>query len=142
LSAELLLDSSAWARLSDASLASQRVDEIATALEEGRIAVCRPFLLEAGYSARNAAAHSELLEELMTLPLLGIDEHVERRAIEAQRQLARAGHHRLPPVDLMMATIADRNRVGVPHYDSGYDILEAKTDLHFPSVWLAPRGTL
>jgi len=142
VSAELLLDNSAWARLSDESLAPDRVDEIASALEDRRIAVCLPFLLEAGYSARNAAEHRELLNELLTLPLLAIDATVERRAIDAQRQLARAGHHRLRPVDLMMAAIAERHDLGVLHYDGDYDILRTKTDLQFPSIWLAPPGSI
>jgi len=142
VSADLLLDTSAWARLSDESLSPNRVDDIARALEERRIAVCLPFLLEAGYSAPNGAEHRKLLNELLTLPLLAIDAKVEGRAIDAQRQLARSGHHRLPPVDLMMAAIAERHDVGVLHYDSDYDILHAKTDLRFTSVWLAPRGSI
>lgn len=142
MSAGLLLDNSAWARLSDASLRAERVDEIANALEQRRIAVCLPFLLEAGYSARNAVEHHELLKELLALPVLSIDTDVERRAIEAQGQLARAGHHRLPPVDLLMAAIAERHNVGVLHYDSDYDVLSTKTDLRFNSVWLAPRGSI
>jgi len=137
-----LLDNSAWARLSDESLSPERVDEIASAIEERRIAVCLPFLLEAGYSARNAAEHRELLSELLALPLLSIDADVERRAIDAQGQLARAGHHRLPPVDLMMAAIAERHDIGVLHYDGDYDILSTKTDLGFTSVWLAPRASI
>lgn len=78
----------------------------------------------------------------MALPMLHIDTDVERRAVEAQRQLARAGHHRLPPVDLIIAALADRHSVGVLHYDHDYDILAAKTDLRFASVWLAGRGAL
>ena len=142
MTAELLLDNSAWARLSHPSVPQHRADEIADALEERRVAVCLPFLLEAGYSARDAGDHSELLEELPALPLLQIDEEVERRALDVQRQLALFGHHRLPPVDLILAAIADRHEVGVLHYDSDYDILTSKTDLRFQSVWLAPRGTL
>ncbi|MGH2852175.1 MAG: PIN domain-containing protein [Solirubrobacteraceae bacterium] len=142
MSAELLLDNSAWARLNDPSLSQQRVEEIATALEQRQIAVCLPFLLEAGYSARDVSEHRELLDELLALPLLQIDGQIERRAIDAQRQLARVGHHRLPPVDLIMAAIADQNHIGVLHYDGDYDILADKTDLDFPSVWLAPRGSI
>jgi predicted nucleic acid-binding protein len=71
-----------------------------------------------------------------------IDANVERRAIDAQRQLARAGHHRLPPVDLMMAAVAEQHHVGILHYDSDYGLLRAKTDLRFASVWLAPRGSI
>jgi len=142
LTVELLLDNSAWARLNAPTLAPQRVGEIALALETGRLAVCLPFLLEAGYSARNAAAYEELLDELVALPLLAIDRQVEQRALHAQRQLARVGHHRLPPVDVMLAAIADRYDVGVLHYDADYDVLSQKTDLVFESAWLAPRGTL
>ncbi len=139
---DLLLDNSAWARLGDRSLSASRAEEIATALEDGRIAVCLPFLLEAGYSARGATDHAVLLEELLALPVLSIDEAIERRAIDAQAQLARAGHHRLPPVDLILAAIADRHRLGVLHYDADYDVLRSKTDLRFESVWLSPRWSL
>lgn len=142
MSVELLLDNSAWARFGDAALPASRADEIATALEDGRVAVCLPFLLEAGYSARSAGDHAELIEELLALPLIRIDEEIERRAINAQSQLARAGHHRLPPVDLILAALADRHDVGILHYDADFDIVHAKTDLSFESVWLAPRGSM
>jgi predicted nucleic acid-binding protein len=142
VSVELLLDNSAWARLGDASLPDARAEEIAVAFEGGRVATCLPFLLEAGYSARSAGDHDELIEELLALPLISIDEGIERRAVDAQRQLAHAGHHRLPPVDLILAAIADRHRLGVLHYDRDFDLLHSKTDLDFESVWLVPRGEL
>jgi predicted nucleic acid-binding protein len=142
VSVELLLDNSAFVRLASPALAQRRAHEIADKLEQRRLGVCLPFLLEAGYSARSAADHDELLSELMTLPMVHIDTDVERRAVEAQHQLARAGHHRLPPVDLIVAALADRHRVGVLHYDRDFDILAAKTDLSFESVWLARRGSL
>lgn len=142
MSDTLLLDNSAWARFASAALDSERRDEIADAMQAGRIAVCLPFLLEAGYSARSASDHGKLLEELLSLPFLSVDERVEQRALDAQRQLARAGHHRLPPVDLLVAAIADRHDVGVLHYDHDYDLIAAKTDLRIQSTWLAARGTL
>ena len=142
MTAELLLDNSAWARLDQAALAQDRADEIADWLEEGRIATCLAFLLEAGYSARNARDHDALLADLMSLPNLSIDERVEARAIEAQRQLARAGHHRLPPVDLIISALADTHELGVLHYDHDFEIVREKTDLWFDSVWLARRGSI
>jgi predicted nucleic acid-binding protein len=142
VSVELLLDISAFVRLASPALEDGRAQEIADALEQRLVGVCLPFLLEAAYSARSATDHDELLRELMALPMLHIDTDVERRAVEAQRQLARAGHHRLPPVDLIIAALADRHSVGVLHYDHDYDILAAKTDLRFASVWLAGRGAL
>ena len=138
----LLLDNSAWARLGDPALSDDRVTEIADALEAGRIATCLPFLLEAGYSARTARDHDELLAQLLALPRFHIDEAVEQRAVDAQRQLARIGHHRLPPVDLLVAAIADRHGLGILHYDHDYDLLAERTDLDIASVWLAPAGSL
>lgn len=138
----LLIDNSAWVRLTDAAVSDQRAAEVADAVEGGRIATCLPFLLEAGYSARSARDHDALLAELLVLPRLRIDEQVERRAVDAQRQLARVGHHRLPPVDLLVASIAERHGVGVLHYDRDYDLLAEKTDLRFESVWLASAGSI
>jgi len=138
----LLLDNSAWVRLADPALPDERSLEVADALEAGRIAACLPFLLEAGYSARNARDHDEVLAGLLALPRFAIDDDVERRALDAQRQLARVGHHRLPPVDLLLAAVADRHDLAVLHYDRDYDLLAEKTDLSFESVWLAARGTL
>lgn len=142
MSAELLLDNSAWARLDHAAVPETRADEIAALFEEGRIAVCLPFLLEAGYSARSAADHDSLISELLALPQFHIDKAIEGRALDAQRQLARVGHHRLPPVDVILAAIADTHRLAILHYDSDYDLIATKTDLRFDSLWLAPRGSL
>jgi predicted nucleic acid-binding protein len=138
----LLLDNSAWARFTDPAVSDERVTELADTLESGRIATCLPFLLEAGYSARSAKDHDQLLVELLALPHYSIDETVEQRALDAQGQLARVGHHRLPPVDLIVAALADRHDLGVLHYDHDYDLIADKTDLRFASVWLAPAGTI
>jgi hypothetical protein len=142
VSAELLIDNSAWARLDQPCVPQERAEEVAELLEQGRIAVCLPFLLEAGYSARSGTEYAGLLEELLALPRIPIDEDIECRALGAQRQLARIGHHRLPPVDLIIAATADVNQLGILHYDSDYELLREKTDLRFPSVWLAERGSL
>ena len=138
----LLIDNSAWVRLTDPGVSDERAAEVADAIEAGLIATCVPFLLEAGYSARSARDHDTLLGELAVLPLLRIDEEVEQRALDAQSQLARVGHHRLPPVDLLVAAVADRYGVGVLHYDHDYDLLAEKTDLRFESAWLAPAGSI
>lgn len=142
MSATLLLDNSAWARLGDPALDDDRLTQLADAFESGHVGTCLPFLLEAGYSARDAREHDELLSELLALPHFVIDEDVEERALDAQRQLARVGHHRLPPVDLLVAATADRHRLDVLHYDRDYDLIAEKTDLKFGSVWLAAAGTI
>jgi predicted nucleic acid-binding protein len=142
VSAELLLDNSAWTRLNDPRIPEDRAEEIAAAIEQGRAAVCLPFLLEAGYSARSGDEHDQLVDDLLALPFLSLDEDIEHRAIEAQGELAHIGHHRLPPVDLLVAAIAAHYGIGVLHYDGDFDLIRSKTSLEFESVWLVPRGTL
>jgi predicted nucleic acid-binding protein len=142
LSAELLIDNSAWARLDQPAMPERRSEEVAQWIEQGRVAACVPFLLEAGYSARNADDYAEVLDELLSLPQIAIGRKVERRVLDVQRQLARVGHHRLPPVDLLIAAIADIHGLGILHYDHDYELLRDKSDLSFDSVWLVERGAL
>lgn len=139
----LLLDNSAWARLELPTLRDERRGEIATMIEDGEIAVCAPFLLEAGWSARNGADHEELLADLLQLPYLNTNAGVEEAALTAQSDLARRGHHRsASPSDLMIAACAHANAAGVLHYDRDYDRLVELTSLRFDSRWLARAGTL
>jgi predicted nucleic acid-binding protein len=79
---------------------------------------------------------------LLALPRFDIDHDVEARALDAQRRLAIMGHRRVPPVDVVIAAIADRHAIGVLHYDGHYDLLVEQTDLEFESVWLAEPGSL
>ncbi len=76
------------------------------------------------------------------LPRIAIDGEVERAALRAQRELAEIGHHRLAPMDVMIAACAHRGEAGVLHYDGDYDVLAKHTSLTFESEWLAPPGTL
>ncbi len=138
----MLIDTSAWSRIGHPSLPASRANDIADALEQGSLIVCLPFLLEAGYSARDASDHARVQEELQALPSVGIDEEVERDALDAQGRLARTGHHRISPADIIIATLADRHGLGVLHYDSDFEHILERTHLRFESIWLAERGTL
>jgi predicted nucleic acid-binding protein len=138
----LLIDNSAFARLAHPKLPAERADEIALLIEQREIAVCLPFLLEAGYSARDAAGHRLLMERFARLPRLPVTPEVESAAVGAQGELAHAGHHRLPPVDLIIAAVAHEHHAGVLHYDGDYDLLLTRTSLRYRSVWLAERGSI
>jgi len=137
-----LLDTSAWHRLTHPDLPDGRRAEILDRAERGKLAVCLPVLLEAGYSARDARTHEEVLDRLLDLPWYDLGPRAQQAALEAQRELARAGHHRLAPIDLMIAAVADEHRCAVLHYDADYDLLTRHTSLRFESEWLTERGTL
>jgi predicted nucleic acid-binding protein len=138
----LLLDNSAWSHMGQDRLAEDRRQQVAEWMADGEIAACLPFLLEAGYSARSAAAHHSMMAGLTRLPRIQITAQIEEHTIAAQHELALAGHHRLPPADLLIAACAQDAGAGVLHYDGDYDVICQLTGLTFKSEWLAPRGTL
>jgi len=107
-----------------------------------KLATCLPFLLEAGYSARSGTERAQMMSDLARLPRVEIDRDVEKAALDAQRELAEIGHHRLAPADVIIAACAHIAGTGVLHYDSDYDILAERTSLVFESEWLAPPGSL
>lgn len=111
-------------------------------MEQGQLIGSLPFLLEAGYSGPGGPAHARLQAELEAMPYVSIDDEVERRALDAQGALARSGHHRIPPVDLIIAALADAHGLGVLHYDGDFERILERTGLQFESVWLVARGSL
>jgi len=111
-------------------------------MNEGQVATCLPFLLEAGYSARSGADHLRIMDRLGRLPQVAIDGAVESSALEAQHDLAVLGHHRMAPIDIVIAACAHEAGAGVLHYDRDYDVIAEHTGLSFESIWLAPAGTL
>lgn len=138
----LLIDNSVWSRLLSGTVPGARLNAVVEMLDAEEIATCLPFLLEAGYSAQSAADHEQSIDRLGTLPSVSIDAEVEATARKAQRELARAGHHRLSPIDLMIAACAHEAGAGVLHYDRDYDVIAELTSLRFESVWVAPAGSL
>jgi len=138
----LLLDHSAWSRLLADTVPEDRQEVILDWIGEGRLGTCLPFLLEAGYSAQTAEDHRITVARLERLTHFPIDGEVERSAQRAQHELAKAGHHRLSPIDLIIAACAAQAQGGVLHYDRDYDLILKHTSLKFESVWLAEAGTL
>ncbi|MGN6556747.1 MAG: PIN domain-containing protein [Solirubrobacterales bacterium] len=138
----LLLDHSAWSRLIGDLVPEEREETVLDWIGVGRLGVCLPFLLEAGFSAQTAEEHRLNMGRLEQLPGLLIDRDVERRAQSTQRELAESGHHRISPTDLIIAACAACADGGVLHYDRDYDLILEHTSLDFESVWLVEPGTL
>ncbi len=138
----MLIDNSAWARLASGRLDPERAEMVAAWMGDLQLAVSLPFLLEAGYSARSGHERSAMMADLERLPRVEIDKDVEAVALDAQRELADIGHHRLAPADVMIAACAHLAGMGVLHYDGDYDLLANRTSLRFRSEWLAQPGVL
>src|ERR1700724_2394172 len=97
---------------------------------------------EALYSARGADEYEELWNDrrLAYEYLPTNDEHWQA-ALNAQRELARAGRHRAVGVhDLLTAVLAAAHNLTVVHYDPDFET--AATVLAFEHRWVLPRGPL
>ena len=62
-------------------------------------------------------------------------------ALDVQGALWRGGQIRAVGFpDLLIAAVAERERVAVLHYDGGYDLIAQITSR--PVQWVVPRGTV
>jgi len=133
----LLLDASAFWRLASPSLAETRHGEVADWIARGLVTASTPLILE--------TRAGRLLPPVdpSELPLLWLTERAERRAVELQVQL-RAAHQHLgvPPLDYLVAAIAEDHGASILHYDADFERLAAHTDLAVGCEALAPLGTL
>lgn len=140
----LLLENSVWSRLLDGRLAGPPRRKLESALADGELWMCPPTLLEIRYSARNDDDFARLAEELDALSHAPLDEAASVLALTAQAELAAAPgvSHRVKPVDLLIASIAATQGLGILHYDHDYDTIAQHTSLAFAAVWAAPRGSV
>ncbi len=133
----MLLDASAFWRLGSPQLAADRRDEVSSWIARGLVAASTPLLLETRASRDLPTVDPE------ELPGLWITEQAERRATDLQRQL-RAAHQQLgvPPLDYLIAAVAEDHGATLLHYDADFERLGAHTDLATAVEALAPLGSL
>jgi predicted nucleic acid-binding protein len=128
-----LIDRSALARIS----ASPDATEWAGRVERGFVQITTATLLEIGHSARSGADwHDRVLSPPAPLmPIATLTPAAERRALEVQGLLARAGHHRAPSVpDLLIAATAEVHGLTVLHLDKDFELIAHATGQ--PVEWL------
>jgi predicted nucleic acid-binding protein len=140
----LLIGHSVWARASDGRLSGHPRKTFDAALAAGELWTCPPALLEMRYSARDGNQFAAIADELDALGHAPLTTEAAQAAVTAQAQLAAVPgvSHRVKPVDLLIAAVAATARIGVLHYDHDYDTIAEHTSLAFPSVWVAPRGSM
>ncbi len=125
-------------------LGPEQLAEFDDSLRTGQIHATHPFRIETLYSARTAAEFSAMSARLDSFAQAGGDQNTWLIAERSQRELAEdpAVSHRIGMPDLLLATIASQNGLGVLHYDADYDLLAEHTGLEFESVWIAPPGSV
>lgn len=132
-----LLDASAFWRLGSPELEPARRSEVAGWIARGLVAASTPLLLETRAGRRSPASDPE------ELPLFWIGERAERRAAELQQQMRSARQHLgIPPLDYLIAAIAEDHAASILHYDSDFEQLTAHTDVAVAGELLAPLGSI
>src|SRR5690242_7493876 len=105
-------------------------------------ATCGVIEFELGWATRSGAELDELLADRAAgYEWLAIRDEDWRRAREVQAALWRGGRMRAVCFpDLLVAAVAERERVTVLHYDGDYDFIAQITGQ--PVQWVVPRGTV
>lgn len=99
--------------------------------------------LEAGFSARSASDHAEVMETLTRAFLrLPLTPEVGEVGVELQAALFAAGMGRaVGMVDLLHAATAIAHGAVVVHYDSDFEPL-ARVDERLQQRWIVPPGSV
>jgi hypothetical protein len=134
-----LVDTSAAVRiLADPAVQQQWRDELGA----GVIGICDLVELELLYSARSLADRldkKQAFEELFSW--VTTPDAVWARAQQVQQKLTDRGEHRSAgAVDLLIAAIAELNRLVVLHYDRDFDTVARATGQ--PAAWVAKPGSV
>jgi predicted nucleic acid-binding protein len=136
--ARYLADTSALARLHHTVVAQV----LAPLIEAGVVATCGVIEFELGWATRSSAQLDQLRTDRGAgYEWLAIHDGDWRRALEVQASLWRSGRMRAVGMpDLLIAAVAERERVTVVHYDGDYDFIAQVTGQ--PMQWVVPRGTV
>jgi predicted nucleic acid-binding protein len=136
--ARYLADTSALARLRHRPVAAVLGPMIAA----GLVATCGVIEFELGWATRSGKELEELRADRDNgYEWLPTHDEDWRRALEVQGTLWRAGQVRAAGFpDLLIAAVAERERVMVLHYDSDYELIAHVTGQ--PMAWVVPRGTV
>ncbi len=111
-------------------------------IEAGLVATCGVIEFELGWATRSAAEWGQVRTD-RDAGYEWLETHDEdwRRALDVQGALWRGGQMRavgLP--DLLVAAVAERERVTILHYDGDYDLITKITGQL--AQWVVPAGTV
>jgi predicted nucleic acid-binding protein len=136
--ASFLADPSALARLRHPPVRAA----LGPLIEAGLVATCGVIEFELSWATRNGKEFDELRADRDAgYEWLSVHDEDWRRALVVQAALWHRGRVRAAGFpDLLIAAVAERERVTVLHYDSGYDLIADATGQ--PVQWVVPRGTV
>ena len=136
--ASYLADTSALARLRHQPVAAV----LGPLIEAGLVATCGVIEFELGWATRTAAEFDQQRADRDAgYEWLATHDEDWRRALDVQGALWHGGQVRAVGFpDLLVAAVAERERVTVLHYDGDYELIAQFTGQ--PVQWVVPCGTV
>jgi len=133
-----LADTSALARLGRPAVAAV----LGPLIEAGLVATCGVIEFELGWATRTSAEFDQVRADRDAgYEWLATHDEDWHRALEVQASLWRSGRVRAVGFpDLLIAAVAERERVTLVHYDSDYDLIAEVT--RQPTQWVVPPGSV
>jgi predicted nucleic acid-binding protein len=133
-----LADTSALARLRHREVAAV----LGPLIEAGLVATCGVIEFELRWATRSGAELDQVRADRdVGYEWLPTHDEDWRRALEVQAALWRGGQVRaVGLLDLLVAAVAERERLTVLHYDRDYDLIAKITGQ--PARWVVPPGTV
>lgn len=125
---EALGDTTAWIALRRGRPAAAK--SVRRLLRRGTLAVCDPVAVELMRGARNIRELNALRAGLALLPACAVAPSSWTRAQDVLEGLAlhRGGRHRgVPPLDLLIAAVAQEHDLPVLHDDAHFDLIAQVT---------------
>ena len=128
--ARYLADTSIWAWAKKSSRPDIR-DKLAQRVAADEVVTCIPVALEVMHAPDTSGTYARQFTTLLEpLDWLALTEQASERAMEVQRLLAATsnGAHRRPPVDYLIAAIAEQHEdIILWCFDKDYNMIAAQT---------------
>ena len=107
-----------------------------------RVATCGVIEFELSWATRSSTDLDQLRADREAgYEWLATRDEDWRRVLDVQASLWRSGRVRAVGLaDLLIAAVAERERVTVLHYDGDYDVIAEVTGQ--PTQWVVPRGSV
>jgi predicted nucleic acid-binding protein len=120
---EVVADTTAWIALRHGPRTA--VTHVRRLLRRGAVAVCEPVMLEMLRGARNVREVNALRAYLSLLPQCAVTPSTWVRAADVLEQLAyhRGKHRGVPPMDLLIAAVAEEHGLPVLHDDAHFELI-------------------
>jgi predicted nucleic acid-binding protein len=133
-----LADTSALARLGRPEVAAA----LGPLIEAGLVATCGVIEFELGWATRTSVEFDQVRADRDAgYEWLATHDRDWHRALDVQATLWRTGRVRAVGFpDLLVAAVAERERVTLLHYHSDYDLIAEVTGQ--PMKWVVQRGTV